>query len=175
MLISDSYRALNEQLHNTHRYGERGDKWAKRVRLYIERFQPESILDYGCGKGALKRALQDEFDGTFSEYDPAIPEKSARPEPADLVVCTDVLEHIEPECINAVIDDLAALARVALFVVVSTRPAVKTLADGRNAHLIIQPLEDWLPLFTRSMTIVERKEMGDEFALLLTPGITTEG
>lgn len=167
MLISDSYRALNETLHGTHRYGARGDKWAQKVRDLADTFEARSILDYGCGKGALKTALALDTDIDIREYDPAIPGKTALPAPADLVVCTDVLEHIEPDCIDAVVAHLKGLTRHVLFVVVSTRPAVKTLTDGRNAHLIVQPLETWQPLLTSAMTVAETRTMTDEFALTL--------
>lgn len=169
MLISDSYRELNEKLHSTHRYGERGDKWAAKTRELITRYQPATLLDYGCGKGALKRALAPDISADIHEYDPAVPEKSAAPAPADLVICTDVLEHVEPNCIEDVVAHLKSLTRTALFLVVSTRPAVKHLEDGRNAHLIIQPLEDWMPLLSRDMLCVEQNIFGDEFSLLLSP------
>jgi 2-polyprenyl-3-methyl-5-hydroxy-6-metoxy-1,4-benzoquinol methylase len=168
MLISDKYRLLNERLHATHRYGERGDKWAKKVIELVEAHSPDSILDYGCGKGALKLALEAKTDTPVWEYDPAIAAKSALPEPADLVVCTDVLEHIEPDCIQDVVTHLKALTGKVMFLAVSTRPAVKSLEDGRNAHLIIQPFADWQALLCEGMSIEHLRELPDEFVLVLT-------
>ena len=169
-LISDDYLRLNEKLHAAGRYGERGDKWTKKVLQLVDELVPRHILDYGCGKGALKRTLLLERALDVREYDPAIAGKNHRPEPADLVVCTDVLEHIEPECLDAVIADLKALSVKALFVVVSTRPAVKTLEDGRNAHLIVEPPAWWRPLLTEGMRVADWRDLPDEFAaLLLSP------
>lgn len=167
MLISDGYRNLNAALHDTHRYGARGDKWADKVRDLAETHAIKSLLDYGCGKGALKKAIAGHRDLDIREYDPAIPDKSAAPGPADMVVCTDVLEHVEPDCIADVVAHLKQLTQRVLFLVVSTRPAAKFLADGRNAHLIVQPLEYWQDLLTRDMTIAETRVMSDEFALTL--------
>jgi 2-polyprenyl-3-methyl-5-hydroxy-6-metoxy-1,4-benzoquinol methylase len=59
------------------------------------------------------------------------------------VVCTDVLEHVETvEILGTVLTHLRQLARKAVLLVVATRPSNKTLADGRNAHLL-QHEEAW--------------------------------
>ena len=139
MLITKSYAALNRSLHSKGSYGRNGDKWASRVSELVDRLQPSSILDYGCGQGALGRAL----GHAVSEYDPAIPGKDEPPQPADLVICTDVLEHVEPECLQSVLDHLRDLTTGALFAVISTRPAKKFLEDGRNAHLIVRSWGFW--------------------------------
>lgn len=73
-----------------------------------------------------------------------IHELSERPTQHDLVVCSDVLEHIEMECLIDVIADLRSLTKKVLFVDVATRPAKKVLADGRNAHLIQKDGAWWL-------------------------------
>ena len=62
-----------------------------------------------------------------------------------MVACTDVLEHIEPDCLDHVLDHLCELAENVAFLVVATAPAQKTLADGRNAHLIVESARWWLP------------------------------
>jgi hypothetical protein len=69
---------------------------------------------------------------------------AALPGFADLVVCTDVLEHVEPELLDTVLRHLRSLARKAVFVVIATRPSNKTLSDGRNAHLIVETAEWWI-------------------------------
>ena len=164
-LISEEYRKLNIQLHEGGRYGRRGDRWADKVRLLKQSHNLDSILDYGCGQGSLKRTLE----GNVSEYDPAIPGKDAIPNPADLVVCTDVLEHIEPILLDNVLDHLWSLTTRYLLVAVSTRPAAKVLADGRNAHLIVQPADAWLPAFQRRFDIVEWTVSEDEFSAVVKP------
>jgi len=56
-----------------------------------------------------------------------------------------VLEHIEPEFLDNVLDDLKRVTQAAIFCTIHTGPAVKTLSDGRNAHIIQQPMQWWLP------------------------------
>ncbi len=144
-LISAGYLDEQRKLHASPRgYGQRGDKWADGVRRLVVKYDCSSVLDYGCGAGALKIALRPLLPLTvrIDEYDVAIRGKDAPPSFADLVVCTDMLEHVEPEFLDGVLAHLKALARKAVFVVIATRPAKKTLSDGTNAHLIIEN-DDW--------------------------------
>jgi hypothetical protein len=149
MLISPEYQALNAQLHQDRPdYGTSSKRWVSVVPELVHGFGCTSVLDYGAGKQELRKALASSFwerGWLFMDYDPAVPEISAPPSPADLVICSDVMEHIEPDCLDAVLDDLKRLARKAIFLNIATRPAVKTLADGRNAHLIVEPMDWWLP------------------------------
>lgn len=145
-LISRPYREMQIELHaRPNGYGGKGDKWAEAVAALVSRFGASSVLDYGCGEGRLKAALKPLCDVSvrIDEYDPAVPGKDGMPSFADLVVCTDVLEHIEPERLSAVLTHLKQLARKAVFAVIATRPSGKTLTDGRNAHLILEQADWW--------------------------------
>ncbi|MBP1804576.1 methyltransferase domain-containing protein [Rubellimicrobium aerolatum] len=167
MLISDDYRTENLRLHAKHvSYGAHGSRWAPRVRALYERAGCRDALDYGCGKGTLAQALP---DLPFAEYDPAIPGKDRLPEPADLVTCTDVLEHIEPDNLDSVLGHLASLARKAAFFNISTRLAAKVLDSGRNAHLIVKD-SDWWRARIEPLFDIEEWEIGtDEVNCELRP------
>lgn len=143
MLISGEYKALNEQCHRENRgWGKGGTRWLSHIVVEMKRLSCVTVLDYGCGKGALVRDLAGQ--GFMSEgYDPAVPEYRIRIDSRrDYVVCTDVLEHIEYDCIDAVLADIADTAVDGAFLVISLRKAQKILPDGRNAHLIVEN-EDW--------------------------------
>lgn len=143
-LISPAYREEQRILHLAPRgYGGKGDKWSTAVAALAWTRGCTSILDYGCGQGRLLGAYIAIRVRDLRNYDPAIPERSALPEPADLVTCTDVLEHIEPEKLPTVLAHLRSLARKAVFVVIATRPSGKVLSDGRNAHLILEDDAWW--------------------------------
>lgn len=144
-LITPAYLETQVQLHASPKgYGGRGDKWGPAALDLARRYTCQTVLDYGCGQGTLKQAIKGHFEkGAVAEYDPAIKGKSGAPLPADLVVCTDVLEHIEPDRRALVTDHLFKLTRKVLFVVIATRPSKKFLSDGRNAHLIIEPAGWW--------------------------------
>src|SRR4029079_1882699 len=87
-------------------------------------------------------------------YDPAFPEYG-NPQPAELVCCIDVLEHVEMECIDEVLRELRELVLEVGFFSVDTGPAVKTLPDGRNAHLIQRPSSWWLPKLCEHFEIIQ--------------------
>lgn len=143
-LISRAYCREQVLLHaRPAGYGGKGGKWAAAAVALAEACRAQSLLDYGCGRGQLADCLR-QADVSFAirEYDPAIPGKDMLPEPADVVVCTDVLEHIEPEKLTAVLAHVKRLTRKAALLVVATRPSGKTLTDGRNAHLILES-DDW--------------------------------
>lgn len=145
-LISAEYLAEQKRLHADPRgYGGRGDKWVNVVGCLISDRGCTSVLDYGCGQGTLYRAMKGHvIDGIqWRNYDPAQEAWNHLPvKPYDLVVCTDVLEHIEPEKITAVVRHLRSLTRVELFTVISLVETAKTLSDGRQAHILLQD-ENW--------------------------------
>lgn len=133
MLITESYRELNARLHkHSDKFGMGGAKWAMRAVSMCRQYGCKTILDYGCGKGALKKSL---MAWDVQEYDPAIPGKN-HAAPADLVVCTDVLEHIEPELLDSVLAHMVSMTDKRLLFCISTKLAkTHLLPDGRNPHL----------------------------------------
>lgn len=114
----------------------------------IKRMEVTHLLDYGCGSNVnLAKHLKVPHKVTYQAYDPGVPRFAKAPLPAQMVACIDVLEHIEPEHLESVMNDLARLTDVILFATVCTAPAKKILSDGRNAHLIQEPMSWWLPKF----------------------------
>jgi hypothetical protein len=96
------------------------------------------VLDYGCGKGTL------DLPG-IRRYDPAVPEYSKLPDPAHLVVCTDVMEHIEPEYVgNTILHIYSLTKRVAYFQIATRKDKSKNLPDGTNPHKTIRKAGWWL-------------------------------
>ena len=140
-MISDEYRKLNEHLHETHDdYGTYGWILAGHVFRACNMLQTTDVLDYGCGKGTLNLNLP--FG--IQCYDPAVFKYSAPPQPADVVVCCDVMEHVEPEYLDAVLDHLVSLTKHVCLFMIHTRPAKKFLPDGRNAHISLHDEKWWL-------------------------------
>ena len=154
-LISEEYRQMNEQLHKVSTYGASGHRWVPEILEWLGGRRHVTILDYGCGKGTFKTAFYKSrhYSWYVSEYDPAVPGKDNLPSQSDFVVCTDVLEHIEPEHLDEVLQHIQTLTRKEAFLVAATRPAKKTLPDGRNAHLIIETPEWWLERIMKYFTI----------------------
>jgi len=166
-LITEEYRQLNRQLHaDREDYGTTAPRYAQQVADVASAIAARSILDYGCGKGLLRQGLSHLM---VAEYDPAIEGKETAPYPADLVACIDVLEHIEPDCLDDVLDDLLRMTISATFVTIATTPAKKVLADGRNAHLIIEHPRWWLQKIFERWDLNMYQITPGGFMALLTP------
>jgi hypothetical protein len=166
VLLSDEYRTLNAQLHaDDPDYGAGGAKHANTVIKLLIAVEGNSCLDYGCGKGQLAEAL----DFPIWQYDPAIPKFADTPRPADLVVCSDVLEHIEPEHLGAVLTDLRRCTKKALYAVINVEAALKTLPDGRNTHLIQRDGAWWRERISTLFEIKDSHEGGNHVYIIAAP------
>lgn len=163
-LASPQYRKLLRAKHAEKRWGKDGHSHAPEVTVFADALGAESILDYGCGRGTLAEALKPR---RVMEYDPGVEGKDKPPKPADLVVSTDVLEHIEPALLDGVLGHLSRLAGKGCYLVIATTPAREILADGRNAHLIVQPPAWWLEQLARFDWTVERSEARKGFHVWL--------
>jgi hypothetical protein len=147
-LISPEYAALNQQLHVDNKgYGDNAGRGlgAEVVAQGAKLNGYKVILDYGCGKGALKKDLKKIMPSLkVLEYDPAIPGKNTVPtRRPDLITCLDVLEHVEPEFLDSVLEHIHSLQAQAVMLLIALEPANKILADGRNAHLIVESADWW--------------------------------
>ena len=113
--------------------------------FFIEQWKPNTVLDYGCGKGVITSTLQEQYPNIkFEGYDPAVQMFNAMPtKKYDCVFSNDVLEHIEPEYIDSVLSHILSLSNNYIWLRIDTTPARKILPDGRNAHLIQESPEWW--------------------------------
>lgn len=166
MLISEQYKEQNMGLHSQGNFGVSGYKWAPTVGWLIHHYQLQHVLDYGAGQQTLKNALKDRFRVHIACYDPAIPELATPPSSTELVTCTDVLEHIEPENIDDVLDHIRSIATRLVFLVIPTGPAAKTLPDGRNAHLIQKPVQWWLPKLLSRFDLISLNNTSSDIVFL---------
>ena len=131
-----------------------GARYGKRVAQIIDSAEIDHLLDYGCGsKLSLTKTLKPERSFKYQCYDPMVEKYSALPVPAQMVACIDVIEHIELDHLDGVLDHLEDLTEQILFISVHTGLAGKVLSDGRNAHLVQQPMEWWLPKISDRFTI----------------------
>jgi hypothetical protein len=164
-LISDEYRRMQQKLHENPAYGVASVGYAPLVAQVIDKLGVSELLDYGAGKGRLGESLRELLRRPLQvhHYDPAIPQWSAAPTPCQFVACIDVLEHIEPDLIGNVLDDLQRVTVGAGVFTVHTGAAVKVLPDGRNAHLIQRPPEWWLPEFLRRFDLITFNRMPQGF------------
>ena len=126
-------------------YGTAAQGYFDHLWPFIESQGTTNILDYGCGKGELQKLIPFEIQ----QYDPAIPRFSRPPRPAKVVVCSDVMEHVEEDRVEAVLDHIQSLARQSVYFGISVVPAANNLPDGRNRHITLRSRTWWLEQLMR--------------------------
>jgi len=121
-------------------YGKGGAFGAK-----ILAYEPDSVLDYGCGKGGLVKYLISKGVQAVG-YDPYVHEYRERPAKQDMLVSTDLLEHIPEDELSGIFADMRSYEPRIMFHAISNRKAVQILPDGTNAHKTIKDANWWWSL-----------------------------
>lgn len=147
MLLTPEYKYLLELEHARTSWGTTSYNRKDYILKIIKKYNKTTILDYGSGQGSFKKLIdsdKDLYPYTVINYEPGIPNLSNPPNPCEFVLCTDVLEHVEPDCVENVLDDLKRVVLDVGLFTISCEPAHRILQDGRNAHLTVQPPTWWL-------------------------------
>ena len=131
---------------------------ARFANLLVERLQPASLLDIGCGRGAWIEqwnkagvGVVHGVDGAYVDQDNLlVPKESftahdlSRPldlgRRFDLVQSLEVAEHIAASCSAVFVENLARHGDVILF-------SAAVRGQGGEDHINEQPLEYWRKLF----------------------------
>lgn len=154
MSLKRNYAKLYQDHHNKyekHFSGNLSNKSAGEIKKLIELCKPDRILDYGSGKGFqyLKNRIHEKWGGLLPYcFDLGVRQLSVKPEGTFAgVICTDVMEHIDPDDVDMILADIFAslhpIGSVFAYFHISTRLAGKTFDNGENVHLTVQPAEWW--------------------------------
>ena len=178
-MMTEEYLALLKEKHATDpTWGSTSVRYVDCVTELVRAHSCATVLDYGCGKGALLEALGRSLpELVLTGYDPAIPKFSKLPEGEvfDLVICTDVMEHVEEKFVAAVLANVAAMAGTVAYFLIACYPARHFLPDGRNAHLTVRSPEWWHhkleTIWPEEGRMYSRNTATEFEALTLTKGI----
>ena len=114
----------------------------------------KTLLDYGCGKAIpydknrckevdLRHPIQKLCNlKSFDLYDPAYEKYATLSDKKyDIVVCTDVLEHIAEQDIDYVLTEILSRSKKIVFLNISCQPALKHFKEGKfkgkNVHISV--------------------------------------
>lgn len=124
----------------------KGATWKRHLETLtkvIPDISKKTILDYGCGPtGGLREHLRE----NVISYDPYVSQHSTPPwdKQFDVLFSCDVLEHMTVGEVKELLDRALTANVGHVFLVVSTRPAVKRLPNGANAHITVRSADWWL-------------------------------
>lgn len=153
-IINVEYQQQLSQLHAGGKF-DNGYQRYSLVEAFLTQYQPSSLLDFGCGQGGLIRAIQEHHPTIQCDgYDPGNDRFCNLSDGSyDAVISTDAIEHIEPDHLHQTLKVIDSKMQRCGFFRIACYPAKKTLPDGRNAHLIVQPPEWWRQTLLETMNI----------------------
>jgi SAM-dependent methyltransferase len=144
---------------------------AFRLIEHLKISEQSKILDYGCAKGYLVKALRllhrDAYGYDISEYAvencPHEIQKYINPDLEsyyfDWIICKDVLEHVPYETMNDVLQHMLSMAD-RFFIVVPLGEDGKYVVpayEHDNTHVIREPMSWWVDTFEKNGFVVMSK------------------
>lgn len=177
-LVSDNYAAQLKELHAKSESFGVGNVTAKHYPLIQNLIQKRSfgsVLDYGCGKGHFIQFARESMPGLRVEgFDVASDEYAVLPDGKfDVVVCLDVMEHVEFGALSNVLGEIRDRASKVFVCSVANYPAGKKLPDGRNAHVTQMPFSTWFGLFSGFFRVDQFLRTGKAEALFVCSALST--
>jgi hypothetical protein len=173
-LISDRYYKSINALHETKT--KAGKRWGPCtgadafVESVLENYgEFKSLIDYGCGQGNLGKWIEENcsYVKKVVNYDPGVKKFSEIPRSAsEVLFCTDVLEHVEPDLIDNVLRHIDSLYTGYAHLMIASFLSKKNLTrispaklkrkphlhnKLTNVHLIIEDEDWWIEKIEKNM------------------------
>ena len=154
-IITKQYKDLLQTLHSeSESFGKTGSNISL-VHKFLLDYDIRQVMDYGCGKGASWTFLEGVVN-RLSRYDPGVPQfDNPNKEPMQGLFCIDVMEHVEEECLDAVLRHIHSLTGEYAMFYISLQPSKDILPDGRNAHINLKGPSSWVYRLGKYFHLVE--------------------
>lgn len=128
-----------------------------------KKFDAKTILDYGCSDGTqyTRMRLHERFNYPLPYlYEPSIPFLSMFPKRTfDMVVCTDVLEHVAAPLVDQILTRIMYFADKVAYLSIADTPANLVLSNGENAHCTLKPAEWWVERIVQAKTFIQKPNL----------------
>lgn len=150
--ISGDYQRQLRAEHSGSKWGSTGGKYsgADVLSLLRNRAYITSVLDFGAGKASMASFIREFLprEIEWTNYDPGMPKYDVLPDRQfDLVITTDVLEHVEPSKIYDTMLVLQELTGKVLYNDIACYPTGKLFGsgpyEGEDLHLIVEDPSWW--------------------------------
>jgi hypothetical protein len=161
-------QAKYEQVWADGRYGNYspGEAMLPLFRRWVRR--KGTLIDIGCGCARATKQLQDdgwkvvgmdfvdarETDITFCQHDITRPFIGS----ADMGYCCDVMEHIEPEYVNKVLENIMSSVERCFFTIHFGEDQFGALI-GHPLHLTVKPFTWWRDKLSEHGTLLQARDL----------------
>lgn len=142
------------------------------VRTFLLMSRPDTVIDFGAGTGRAAKTLQDKgYQVTAVDIAPNALETNVPfvhaclwedldLHPAVYGYCTDVMEHIPTEKVDAVLANITELCEYAFFNI-SFQPDNFGKRINDTLHLTVRPFEWWTETLSKHGKVIESSQSGN--------------
>lgn len=182
-LLSRNTRNLSDyrKIHQTKSYGRSSEQLVPVIKAAIKASKDfrvadlETLLDFGCGQSKAAIQVGHSLNIEPHLYDPAIAELSTIPEKnIDLIINTDVLEHLDTNEIPGALCDIKAISDYAFFNIATSRSGA-FLPSGENAHATVRDSIWWQAKLAEYFPIVQPLSAQKNRCSFVTWNVSTIG
>lgn len=168
-LLTPAYKAQLVQKHQTSPWGGAGWTWIPDIARLIVRhkLKQPTVLEYGSGRRTFEQAMRWAMPHVqITEYDPGVPSIDTVPTGKfDLVLCTDVMEHVEEQFVVPTLQRLYDYTRYTTVFNIACTPSKSLLPNGQNAHVTVKPPAWWRERIERLWLDIEVRSDHKNFTL----------